>query len=157
VSQNGAVIDDYLLLLAHLLGATVWTGGHVVLTFAVLPRALQRRDPSVVTAFETRFERLGLPALAVQTLTGLVLAHRWLGGLDHVFDDDGAARAILLKLVLLLATVALAAHARLRLIPRLDDQTLPRLAWHIRLVTLIGVLFVVVGASIRYGGAPILD
>ena len=50
-------------------------------------------------------------------------------------------------------TVALAAHARLRLIPTLSSDTLPRLAWHIRLVTLVSVLFVVVGATIRYGGA----
>lgn len=149
--------DDYLLLLVHLLGAAVWTGGHLVLTFAVLPRALAERDPAVVTAFEDRFERLGLPALALQTITGLLLAHRWLGGLDHLFDGGGTARAILVKLGLLVVTIVLAAHARFRLIPTLSPATLGRLAWHIRLVTAVAVLFVVVGASVRSGGAPILD
>lgn len=151
------MVDDYLLLLFHLLGATVWTGGHLVLALAVLPRALSERDPSIVNAFEARFERIGLPALVVQVATGLVLAHRWLGGLGHVFDDNGSARAVLVKLVLLAITVGLAAHARLRLIPRLTPDTLPKLAWHIRAVTVVAVLFVVVGATLRYGGAPILD
>lgn len=148
--------DDYLLLLFHLLGATVWTGGHLVLTFAVLPRALADRDPGVITAFESRFERLGLPALAIQVVTGLVLAHRAIG-LDNLLDDNGVARAVLVKVVLLVVTLGLAADSRLRLIPRLSADTLPKLAWHIRLVTVVAVLFVVVGATIRFGGAPILD
>lgn len=149
--------DLYLLLVLHLLGAAIWTGGHLILTFGVLPSALKARDPAPITAFEHRFERLGLPALALQVITGLTLAHKWLRGLDHLFDGTGVARAILIKLALLLVTVALAAHARLRLIPTLSSDTLPRLAWHIRLVTLVSVLFVVVGATIRYGGAPLLD
>jgi putative copper export protein len=149
------VTVDYLLLLVHLLGATVWTGGHLVLAFAVLPRALTERDASIITSFENRFERLGLPALVLQLLTGLALAHILLGGLGHLFDSTGTARAILAKVVLLVATVALAAHARLRLIPNLDDDNLPRLAWHIRAVTAVAVLFVVVGATIPSGGAPL--
>ena len=42
----------------------------------------------------------------------------------------------------------------LTLLPRLDDATLTRLAWHIRLVTLAAVGFVLAGASIRFGGYP---
>lgn len=147
--------DDHLLLLAHLLGAAVWTGGHLVLAVAVLPRALHERDASILTEFESRFERLGIPALAVQAITGLILAHRYLGGLDSLFADTGMARAMLAKVALLAITVALAAHARLRLIPGLDDDRLPRLAWHIRAVTVVS--FVVVGATIRSGGAPLFD
>jgi putative copper export protein len=149
--------DDYLLLLAHLIGAAVWTGGHLVLSLGVLPGALAANDPAPITAFESRFERLGLPALGVQTVSGLVLAHRSLGGLDEVFDGSGVARAVLVKLGLLAVTIALAVHARLRLVPSLSPATLGRLAWHIRLVTIVSVLFVVVGATMRYGGAPLLD
>jgi putative copper export protein len=149
--------DDYVLLLAHLLGATVWTGGHLVLAVAVLPRALAERDPAIVNEFERRFERIGLPALVVQVVTGLILAHRSLGGLGRLLDDNGSARVVLVKLGLLVITVALAAHARLRLLPSLDADSLPRLARHIRAVTLVAVLFVVVGAMFRFGGAPLLD
>jgi hypothetical protein len=40
---------------------------------------------------------------------------------------------------------ASAAHARLHLIPRLDDHTLPRLAWHIRAITAVAVSLATVG------------
>jgi hypothetical protein len=59
------------------------------------------------------------------------------------------------KLGLLALTVALAVDARLRVIPRLSDETLPVLAWHIRVVTAAAVLFVLAGASIRLGGYPL--
>jgi len=36
-----------LLLTLHVLGACVWTGGHLVLAVAVLPRAVARRDSAV--------------------------------------------------------------------------------------------------------------
>ena len=37
-----------LLLTLHILGACVWTGGHLVLAITVLPRALARRDAHIV-------------------------------------------------------------------------------------------------------------
>ena len=52
-----------LLVVLHLLGATVWVGGHLVLSLVVLPRALRARDASVVAEFESGYERIGLPAL----------------------------------------------------------------------------------------------
>jgi hypothetical protein len=61
------------------------------------------------------------------------------------------------KLALLGATVGLALHARFRVIPALSDSTLPILAWHIRLVTLAAVLFVLAGVSIRFGGYPVFE
>jgi hypothetical protein len=46
----------------------------------------------------------------------------------------------------------LAAHARLRLIPRLTPESLPQLAAHIVAVTGLGVCFVVFGVAVRTGG-----
>jgi len=56
------------------------------------------------------------------------------------------------KLVLLGLTVALALHARLRVIPRLDDSNLRTLAAHIVIVTALAVALVVVGTSFQTGG-----
>jgi len=151
------VIDFYLVLTAHLLGAAVWVGGHLVLALSVLPRALRDRRAATVSEFEAGFERVGLPALAVQIVTGLWLAEHLLGAPGDWFDDDPIARAVQVKLALLFATGALALHARLRVIPRLSDETLPTLAWHIVAVTVMAVLFVVAGASIRFGGYPLFD
>ena len=66
-----------VLVALHLLGAAVWVGGHLVLSLSVLPRALRARDPAIIREFESGFERLGIPALLVQVVTGLWLAHHW--------------------------------------------------------------------------------
>jgi putative copper export protein len=143
----------FLTLVLHLLGAAVWVGGHLVLALAVLPAALRARDPAVLLAFEARFERVGLPALLVQVATGLALAWRLVPDLWAWADPgDPLGRTVGVKLLCLAATVALAANARLRVIPRLSPATLPVMAWHIRAVTLLAVLFLIAGASFRIGG-----
>ena len=140
------------ILLTHLLGATVWTGGHLILALTVLPRALRERDPAVISSFELGFERIGIPALAIQVVTGLWLAHRLVPDVGHWFDPaHPVGRVIGLKLGLLAATVVLAIDARLRIIPGLRAETLGSLALHIVPVTVSSVLFVVVGASFRIG------
>lgn len=145
----------YLVLSLHLLGATVWVGGHLVLVLGILPAALRERRAAIVTDFERRYEHIGMPALAVQIVTGLWLAERLLGGLDEWFASTATARAVQVKLLLLAGTGALALHARLRVLPRLNDDTIGVLAWHIRVVSVLAVLFVLVGATIRTGGYPL--
>lgn len=147
----------YIALSLHILGATIWAGGHLVLAVSILPAALRDRRAATVSDFERSFERVGLPALAVQILTGLWLAHHLLGAPANWFHDNPIAHVVQVKLGLLAATLGLAVHARLRVIPKLSDDTLPTLAWHIRAVTIAAVLFVLAGASIRFGGYPAFD
>jgi putative copper export protein len=142
-----------LLVALHLLGATVWVGGHLVLSLSVLPRALRARDPAIIRDFESGFERLGIPALFLQIVTGLWLAYHWTPHLEDWFSlSTPPARLVAIKLALLAATVALALHARLRVIPRLDASTLRVLAYHVVAVTVLGVALLVVGVGIRTGG-----
>jgi len=142
-----------LFVLLHVLAATIWTGGHLVLALTVLPRALRARDPRIVQDFESGFERLGIPALLIQVATGLWLAWRMAPSVASWFSFDNSLTAhIGIKLLLLLATILLALHARLRLIPRLTAATLPALAAHIVAVTFLSVLFVLVGVGLRTGG-----
>ena len=147
----------YILLSLHILGATIWAGGHLVLAVTILPEALRQHRAATVREFERRFERIGLPALAVQIVTGVWLAQRLLRSPDHWLEGNSVARTVQVKLGLLVVTVGLAVHARFRVIPKLSDATLPTLAWHIRLVTLAAVLFVLAGASIRVGGYPVFE
>ena len=147
----------YIVLSLHILGATVWAGGHLVLAVTILPDALREHRAATVSEFEQRFERIGLPALAVQIVTGLWLAEHLLGSPANWFDGNSVARTVQVKLGLLVITVGLAIHARFSVIPRLSDATLPTLAWHIRIVTLAAVLFVLAGASIRFGGYPVFE
>jgi len=143
----------YTILALHLLGAAIWTGGHLVLAFTVLPRALRARDPRVLTDFEAGYERLGIPALLLQVATGFWLAFHvvpdWRGWFSF---SDPVAAAVGVKLALLAATAALALNARFRVIPTLSAETLPLMGWHIRGVTLLSVLFILAGAFIRTGG-----
>ena len=141
-----------MFLLLHVLSATVWTGGHLVLALTILPRVLREKSPAELLRFESAFERVGLPALFIQVLTGTWLAYRMMPDITQWFAfDNPVSRLLMLKLFLLAVTVALALDSRLRLIPRLSANTLTSLAWHIVVVTILSVLFVVVGVSFRSG------
>lgn len=141
----------YILLL-HILGATIWTGGHLILSFVILPKALKKRSVEIVNNFETPFEKIGIPALIIQVLTGLHLAYTLLPDFSLWFSfSSSTSKLIAYKLILLLLTIILALDARLRLIPKLKKENLNSLAWHIITVTIISVLFVVVGTSFRTG------
>jgi putative copper export protein len=140
------------VLLIHVLAATVWAGGHLVLALAVLPKVLRRRDPEALLRFESDYEPVGLAALVIQVATGLWLAYRMVPDVGEWFAfEHPVARLIGVKLLLLAATVLLAADARLRILPRLSASRLTALAWHIVPVTVIAVLLVFVGVSFRTG------
>lgn len=142
-----------LMLFLHVLGATVWTGGHLVLALTWLPRVLRERSPEQLLRFEQGYERIGMPALVLQIVTGLWMAYQMVPSVAQwLSPDTPVARAIALKLVLLLCTALIAAHARLRVIPRLSADTLPLMACHVGAVTLLSVGFVAVGVSLRFGG-----
>ena len=141
------------ILFIHLVAASIWVGGHLVLAIGLLPRALSKRDPEVVLGFERVYERIGLPAMAVQVVTGLWLAWRMEPDLAAWAKwDDPLALTICLKLACLAATTGLAAHARFFVIPRLDDARLPLLGAHIVAVTALALAFVWLGIAFRYGG-----
>lgn len=137
----------------HVLAATLWTGGHLVLALAVLPKALRTRSPQTLLQFEQSYEHVGMAALAIQVATGLWMALQLVPDWGQWFSPDTAMeRAVSLKLALLAATALVAAHARARVIPNLSAQTLPLMAWHVSAVTLLGVGFVLTGVAFRYGG-----
>jgi len=145
-------VHPYILLL-HVLGAAIWTGGHLVLALAIVPRALRNKDPRIILEFESGYEKVGMPALIVQVVTGFWLAHSLMPDWLRWFSaDDAISRLILVKIAILVLTVILAAHARLRIIPRLEAGNLNLLAGHIIAVTLLAVLFVAAGLGFRTGG-----
>lgn len=140
----------HAVLLAHLLAATIWTGGHLVLFFTVLPRALSARSPTILLDFESGFEKIGMPALVIQIATGLWMALQMKPEMTNWFNlADGTSRLITFKLGLLLATALTAIDARFRIIPNLSPETLPAMARRIGFVTLLSVGFVLVGISFR--------
>lgn len=140
------------VLITHLLGATIWTGGHLLLSLVILPKTLSTRNLDMLLQFEQNFEKVGIPALVVQVLTGLWMAHNLLPdfGAWFAFDNDMSI-LITLKLSLLLATVLVALHARFRVIPTLSASTLNAFSINIILITLLSVGFVIVVTLFRTG------
>jgi len=122
------------------------------LTAVILPRALKTRSVEVLRDFENRYERIGIPALVIQVVTGLWLASQFVPFSLWFQWDSPLSRAVVFKLALLGLTAMLALDARLRIIPRLSPERLGSLAWHIMPVTLISVLFVFGGVVFRVGG-----
>ncbi len=139
-------------ILLHVLAATVWTGGHLVLSLTILPGAIREKSPAELLRFESAYERVGLPALLIQALTGVWLAYQMIPSVGQWFAfEDPISSFIGTKLLLLAVTIALAADTRLRIIPRLSVDNLSALAWRIIPVTAISVAFVVIGVYFRTG------
>lgn len=141
-----------VVLLIHLIGATIWTGGHIVLAATVLPRALRAGDVAEISRFEAGYERIGIPALIAQVASGLWLAHRLLPDWSLWSDvSNPVSRLVMAKLGLLALTAGLAVDARLRIIPKLSSENVRALAWHIVPVTIVSILYIVVGVGFRTG------
>ena len=141
-----------LLLFLHVVAATLWTGGHLVLAIVVLPRVLKERSPAQLLRFESGYEKIGMPALVVQVVTGLMLAWRLLPDFAQWFDlSNPISRLVALKLLFLALTLGFAIDARLRVIPRLSEENLVAVAWHIIPVAVFSVVFVFLGVSFRAG------
>ena len=141
-----------ILIILHILGACVWAGGHLVLAITILPRAWKDRNPEVIRNFETPYERIGMPSLIIQVITGLRLAWLYLPDAGEWFNFGSTlSRHIGLKLLLLIITLILAIHARLFIIPNLKPEYIGVLGVHIIAITVIANLFVLTGASFRLG------
>jgi putative copper export protein len=146
----------HLLLLLHVLGACIWTGGHLVLALVILPRALSTGDGRAVHDFDDRFEKLAVPALLVQVATGIGLAWSARPDVAAWFGfSDALSTHVTLKLLLLLATFVLAVDARVRLPRRAlsERARLRSMAVHVVAVTVLAVALVVVGVSAHVTGS----
>jgi len=142
-----------LSLTLHVIAAAIWAGGHIILAIGFLPKALKDKDPGVIQFFESRYERIGLPALLVLVITGFFQAFRMLPDFFDWFSFSYSIPTnIAIKLFLLLVTLALAIHAKITIIPKLSKDNLKPLAYHIIAITLTAVLMLIVGVSFRFGG-----
>ncbi|MFC5048457.1 CopD family protein [Aquimarina hainanensis] len=138
-----------IVIFIHIISATIWTGGHLILALTFLPKALRNNDFKIIESFETRYERIGIPSLFILVITGIYMTTIYAPDLFTFDFENHFIKHILIKLGLLLCTICLALHARFVLIPK---QKLKPLAYHIIAVTITSVLFVLVGFSLRSGG-----
>lgn len=131
----------------------MWVGGHVVLVRVILPAAFKEGSPARILDFERGYGRVGLAALAIQFTSGVWLAGVGLGGWENIFNaSTPAARLVLVKLVLLTATVMQAGYAYHTVLPRLSSGGMRSFAIHAWSTTVLAVLMLIAGAAIRLGG-----
>ena len=146
----------HILLVLHLIAATIWVGGHLVLAIGYLPKALKHKDFRYIGNFEKTYEPIGMPSLAVLIITGILMAYDYNAGFSSWFSfATPIERVVSLKLTFLLTTVCFAISAQTRVLPKLRKgqlNKLPEMAVHIICVTLIGVLMVILGSLVRIGG-----
>lgn len=138
-----------ILILLHLLSACIWVGGHIVLSLGILPKAWKNKNVEIISNFENSFEKIGIPALIIQVLTGLRLSSLYVPISNWFNFSDRLSAHISFKLILLFLTVILAIHARFYIIPKLNEDRIPALGMHIIGVTIISILFLIVGLSFR--------
>lgn len=146
----------HLLLIVHLLSATIWVGGHLVLMCGFLPKALKEKNFDYIGNFEKTYEPIGMPALLLLVITGIIMAYDYDATFTKWFSFSSAIeRVVSTKLILLLTTVCFAISAQTRVLPKLRKgkiEKLPEMAVHIIGVTCIGITMVILGSFVRYGG-----
>ncbi len=146
-------MSHHLLLIFHLLGASIWVGGHLILSIGILPEVLQKKSPEILLNFEKKYEKIGMPALIVMVISGIWMSYQ----LGVTFKDwfhfsSPIETVISLKLSLLLLTILFALSAQIFVLPKLSPKNLNLMAFHIISVTTIGVTMLVLGSFVRYGG-----
>ncbi|MFD2942406.1 copper resistance protein CopD [Flavobacterium notoginsengisoli] len=143
----------HFILIIHLLAATVWVGGHLLLSISYLPKALRKKDPQIILNFEKKFERLGMSSLALLIFTGIWMSYDFGVTIETWFDFSGGfEKVVSAKLVLLFLTFVCAICAQLYFIPNLNQYNMKIMSLIILTVTLIGVAMLVLGSTLRYGG-----
>ncbi len=138
------------LILFHVLGATIWAGGHLILSIGFLPKALKEKNIRIILDFEKQYERVGIPALLLQVITGFWMAAAYVPFGDWLSLTTPHHAYLWVKIILLLSTIGFAVHARFFIIPKLTIEKLPMLAFHIITATVLAVSFVITGLSFRF-------
>lgn len=145
-----------IALILHLLGASIWVGGHFYLLIRLMPTFIRHDDVEGFLNFEKSYEPLGLTALVVQIITGIyMMAHilpipLWTSNMGVLTE------LIHGKLTWLVLTIVTALHARFRVVKKLQagthqPNTLIIMGVHVLLICIWGMAFVINGAFFRWG------
>lgn len=93
----------HFLLIIHLLAATIWIGGHLILTTRYLPEAIKTKDLEKLKTFKDKFEPIGMPSLIALVITGILMAYDYDVTITKWFSfSNGIEKVISIKLILFL-------------------------------------------------------
>ena len=144
----------HLAQVAHGIGAGLWVGALAVVVAALLPLHDKRQGPGRVTDLVRRFSPMALAAVATIVLSGVVTGAFYLASVDDLWATP-YGRALLLKVVLFLATGAVGFYNWRRLTPRLGEASGPgRLLRSARLELLLAAAVLMVTAVLVHLAMP---
>lgn len=136
-------------IIIHLLAACIWTGGHIVLVFAYLIPALKKKNLEEMLIFEEKYEKVGMPALLLLVVTGLYQSYVYVPNLGEWFDFSNSISAhFSAKILMLLGILAMALDVKFRLF-KMSKIPIYSFAGHVLIVTILSILLVITGLSIR--------
>ena len=148
-------MNHHLLLIIHLMSATVWVGGHLILVASYLPRAIKEKNQNYILNYEKQYEPIGMLSLILLVLSGILMAYKYGVTIEHWFEfATPIEKVVSTKLLLLFATLLFALSAQFKVLPKLNNNIkyLPEMALHILCVTIIGISMLILGSFVRFGG-----
>ena len=148
-------MNHHLLLIIHLMSATVWVGGHLILVASYLPRAIKEKNQNYIFNYEKKYEPIGMLSLILLVLSGILMAYKYGVTIEHWFEfATPIEKVVSTKLLLLFATLLFALSAQFKVLPKLNNNIkyLPEMALHILCVTIIGISMLILGSFVRFGG-----
>lgn len=145
-------IEKIVLLVLHILGASIWIGGLLIFTLGVIPNAKKQNNGSLITNFEKSFHILGMVALTVQLLTGFRLAMIYLGGMKGLFDFSfHGAYLFVWKLSLILISMGLFVMFKKKALPAVAGGDFGKSSSMLWLLSLLALALMVLGLGFSRG------
>ena len=144
----------HLAQVAHGIGAGLWVGALAVVVVVASPLVREPQGPGRVADLVRPFSPMAVAAVATIALSGVVTGVFYLGSVDDLWATS-YGRALLLKVVLFLATGAVGAWNWRRLTPRLGEASGPgRLLRSARLELLLAAAVLLVTAVLVHLAMP---
>lgn len=142
-----------IILIIHLLAATVWVGGHLILLLRYVPKAIKSKSLEELSSFRKNFEPVGMPSLFILIITGILMAYDFDVTIDKWFlFKNSIEKIVSIKLVLLFISLTLAFITLKFILPSINKISPYILYFIIFLVTTIAVTMLILGSLVRRGG-----
>ena len=142
-----------IYLIIHLLAATIWVGGHLLLLLRYVPKAIKSKSLEELSAFRKNFEPVGIPSLFILILTGILMAYDYNITFEKWFlFENSIEKIVSIKLILLFISLTLAFITIKFVLPSINKISPFILYFIIFLVTTIAVTMLVLGSLVRVGG-----
>ena len=142
-----------IILIIHLLAASIWVGGHLFLILRILPATLQQKDISILSDFRLKFGKIGMPSLLILVVTGILLAYDYNVPISDWFSFSNPIEKIIsIKLLLLFTSLSLAVHAQKVVFPKLTSNRMLPAIVEIIIFSLIAVSMLILGSLLNFGG-----